>query len=164
MRQAILVTLTILLIQCSTMTNNKNIYIDNGIQNDLQSIIDYSRGFAEKMLLQYKEYYPFGTVIDKKGELIPVGFKDQESDMPKSQKVIDELAKRFQEDLKNDKIRAYGITYDVRVQVNDLGEKSDAILIDIIHKDSLDLPLYYFTYSWTENGELTFGESFAIKR
>lgn len=164
MRRIALILLTIFLNQCSTKSDKKNMMTDNEIQNDIQAIIDYSHNFAEKCLLEYKEYYPFGTVVNKKGELIPIGYKDLETDMPKSQKVIDELTNHFREDFKNGKIRAYAITYDVRVQVNELGEKSDAILIDIVHKDSLDLPLYYFTYSWADNDELIFGESFGLKR
>ncbi|WP_396188508.1 hypothetical protein [Flavobacterium sp.] len=120
--------------------------------------------FANHMLIESKEYYPFGAFIDNNGELIPVGYKDNETDMPESQKVISELTAHFEDDLRNNKIKAYGVTYDVRVQINDSGDKSDAILIDIVHRDSSEIPQYYFTYSWTEKGELIFGESFGMKR
>jgi len=133
-------------------------------KKDIQSIIDYCHMFAKHMLLESKEYYPFGAIIDNNGELIPVGYKDNETDMPESQKVINELTSHFKDDLKNNKIRAYGVTYDVRVQINDSGDKSDAILIDIIHRESSEIPQYYFTYSWTEKGELIFGESFGMTR
>ncbi len=154
------------MVQCSSNVDNKAINKLKlmEIQKDIQDIIDYSHKFAEKMLIEHKEYYPFGVVIDKKGELIPVGYKDNETDMPKSQKVIDELKKHFQTELDKQEIRAYGITYDVRVKLNDSEEKSDAILIDITHRDSTNLPKYYFTYSWTSEGELVFGESFGINR
>lgn len=131
---------------------------------DIQSIIDYCYMFAEHMLIESKEYYPFGAIIDNNGELIPVGYKDNDTDMPESQKMIDELTTHFSNDLNENKIKAYGVTYDVRVQINDSGDKSDAILIDIVHRDFSDIPQYYFTYSWTGNDELIFGESFGIKR
>ena len=134
------------------------------IEKDIQDIIDYSHKFAEKMLIEHKEYYPFGVAINKKGELIPVGYKDNETDMPKSQKIIEELRIHFQSELEKQEIRAYGITYDVLVNLDDLKEKSDAILIDITHRDSTNLPKYYFTYLWTNEGELVFGESFGINR
>mgnify|MGYP003631076348 CR=1 FL=1 len=137
---------------------------DAEIEKDIQSIIDYSHEFAEKMLREYKEYYPFGVSVNSNGEIVPIGYRDNETDMPKSQKVIDELTNHFQDDLKNNKIRAYGITYDVRVQVNGSGEISDAILIDIVHRDSMDLPKYYFSYSWSEKDKLVFGNSFGMKR
>jgi hypothetical protein len=133
-------------------------------KKDIQSIIDYCYMFAKYMLFESKEYYPFGAIIDNSGELIPVGYKDNETDMPESQRVINELNAHFEDDLKNNKIKAYGVTYDVRVQINDSGDRSDAILIDIVHRDSSEIRQYYFTYSWNEKGELTFGKSFSMKR
>ncbi len=61
------------------------------LKKDIQDIIDYSHEFAEKMLNNGKEYYPFGVKINNNGKLIPVGYKDNETDFPKSQKVIDIL-------------------------------------------------------------------------
>lgn len=134
------------------------------IEKDIQNIIDYSHKFAETMLNNGKEYYPFGTKINNNGELIPVGYKDNESDYPESQKVIDELTAEFERELKIGEIKAYGLTYDVRVQTDNLKDKTDAILIDIYHRNSNGIPKYYFTYSWNENNELIFGESFGMKK
>jgi len=133
-------------------------------QKDIQNIIDYSHNFAEKMLNNGKEYYPFGAKIDNNGELIAVGYKDNETDFPESQKVINELTAEFERELNNGQIRAYGLTYDVRVQTDSLKDKTDAILIDIYHRNSNEIPKYYFTYSWNEKNELVFGESFGMKK
>lgn len=134
------------------------------IQKDIQNIIDYSHNFAEKMLNNGKEYYPFGAKIDNNGELIAVGYKDNETDCPESQKVIDELTAGFEQELNNGQIRAYGLTYDVRVQTNSLKDKTDAILIDIYHRNSNEIPKYYFTYFWNDKNKLVFGESFGMKK
>ena len=134
------------------------------IERDIQNIIDYSHKFAEKMLNNGKEYYPFGAKIDNNGELIAVGYKDNESDFPESQKVINKLTADFEQELNNGQIRAYGLTYDVRVQTDSLKDKTDAILIDICHRNSNEIPKYYFTYSWNEKNELVFGESFGMKK
>lgn len=134
------------------------------MEKDIQAIIDYSHSFAEKMLLEFKEYYPFGVQIENNGELTPIGYEDEESDMPFSQKVIDELLNYFNKALEENKIRAYGLTYDVKIKIDDASNKSDAILINIIHRDSYEIPIYYWTYSWSEDNELIFGESFGMKR
>ena len=134
------------------------------IEKDIQEIINYSHAFAEKMLREHKEFYPFSVAINNEGKLIYCAYEDPETDMPKSQKVIDELIKTHQKELNNNEIRAYGLTYDTRVSVNDEGDKSDAILIDIFHRDSMEIPKYYFTYSFSENDELIFGESFGMSR
>ena len=134
------------------------------IEKDIQNIIDYSHKFAEKMLNNGKEYYPFGAKIDNNGELIAVGYKDNETEFPESQKVIDELTAEFERELNIGEIKAYGLTYDVRVQTDSLKDKTDAILIDIYHRNSNEIPKYYFTYSWNENNELIFGECFGMKK
>lgn len=134
------------------------------IEKDIQSIIDYSHKFAEKMLNNGKEYYPFGAKIDNNGKLIAVGYKDNETDFPKSQKVIDQLTAEFERELNNGEIKAYGLTYDVRVETDKFKNKSNAILIDIYHRNSNEIPKYYFTFFWNENDELTFGESFGMKK
>lgn len=76
------------------------------ITKDIQSIINYSHEFAEQMLISHKEYYPFGAMIENNGELVPVGYKEGESDQPESQKVIDGLRNYFETEFKNKKIRA----------------------------------------------------------
>ena len=134
------------------------------MQEDIQAIIDYSHSFAELMLNESKEYYPFGVKIDNDGVLIPVLIENNETDMPKSQDVIDQLLKHCQAELEKKKIRAYGITYDVRVKTDNSDNKSDAILIDIRFQDSQEIPIYYFTYYWSDNNELIFGESYGMKR
>lgn len=50
------------------------------------------------------------------------------------------------------------------MSINDFGDKSDAILIDILHKENLHIPKYYFIYSWKDNNELVFNKSFGIER
>ncbi len=134
------------------------------IQKDIQTIIDYSHNFAETMLTNEKEYYPFGAKIDNHGELIPVAFKDSETEFPESQNSIDQMRAKFGKELNNGEIRAYGLTYDVRVQTNGSKIKSNAILIDIYHRNTDEIPTYYFTYSWNENEVLIFGKSFGIKK
>lgn len=133
-------------------------------KQDIQKIIDYSHDFAEIMLNEGKEYYPFGVAINNEGELVPVAFEDEETDMPDSQKVIDILTLHFETDLKNKNIRAYSLTYDVRMKNEDQVASTDAVLIDIVHRDSPGIPKYYFTYSFTDKNVLIFGESFGMKR
>lgn len=65
------------------------------VEKDIQEIINYSHNFAETMLNNGKEYYPFSAKIDIKGELIAVAYQDNETDFPESQKIIDNLTSEF---------------------------------------------------------------------
>ena len=133
-------------------------------KQDVQKIIDYLHDFAEVMLNEGKEFYPFGAAIDNEGELIPVGYEDDETDKPKSLNVIEVLTKHFQNDFQDNKIRAYGLTYDVQIKYKDQVITSDAVLIDIVLREAIDIPIYYFTYSFNDQNKVVFGESFGRKR
>ena len=130
---------------------------------DLENIIDYSIRFAQHMLTNGGEFYPFGTKVLSDGELVPVGIADEESDFPNSMKLIEKMNKVFKLQYEKEEIRAYSIVFDVYVQIDDQGDKSDAICIDIIHKEG-DVPLYYFPYSINEQNEILMGQSFGMIR
>ncbi len=135
----------------------------NTINNDLQQIIDYSHKFAKHMLIRSGEYFPFGAQINMQGDLASIGYEDEESDIPNSEEVISELSKALKDQLDVENIRAYGITSHVIIAINQEGDKSDAIMVDIQHKDDA-IPLYCFPYHWTANRDLIFGESFVMNR
>ncbi|QCX38048.1 hypothetical protein FF125_06250 [Aureibaculum algae] len=134
------------------------------VEKDIEGIIEYCHQFAEYMLNKGKEYYPFGAQIKNDGELVGVGIENEETDFPESQKLIDGMTMEFEKLFAEGQIKAYVITYDVRIPINDLGEKSDAICMDITHAESDEKPRYYFTYSWNKNEELIFGQSFGMNR
>ena len=130
------------------------------MEEDVQNIIDNSFLFAEKMLIENKEFYPFGVTIDMKGELTFVAYEDEETDSPNSQKVIGELSKTFRSELLLQKLRSYGITYDVKILIDENGGQSDAILMDIIDSEYAGIIKYYFPYKLNQSSDLIFGDSF----
>ncbi|MDW5290816.1 hypothetical protein [Formosa sp. PL04] len=134
------------------------------IEKDVHNIINYSHKYAKNMLNTEKEYYPFGAKIDNNGDLIAVGYHDNETECPENKKAIEELTAVFERELNTGDIKAYALTYNVRLKTDHLKGKATAILIDIYHRHSNKIPKYYFTYSWNENDELIFGESFGIKK
>lgn len=133
-------------------------------KKDIQKIIDYSIHFAETMLLDGKEYYPFTATINNKNELVPISYYEEGNEFPDSQIIIDFLSNNLHNELNNKKIKAFGITSDIKVKSFESEETVDAVMIDIHHLNSNEIPKYFFTYSWNSNDELVFGESFGIKR
>ncbi len=80
---------------------------------------------AEKFLEDAGEFYPFGTVLDKKGNAVPVGFYDDKIKDP--QKITEILKKYFIKDLKKGEITEAIIG--VNVTINENGQKRDALLM-----------------------------------
>ena len=135
------------------------------IKNNLEQLIDYCNSFAKIMLNEdEREFYPFGAFINNSNELVPVAADSEYEEHPESQFLIDNLIEFSNEELKSNKIKAFAIAYDVRVTDDENGEKSDALLIDITHKEENNIPVYYFQYSWNSDNKLEFGKSYGIKR
>lgn len=142
--------------------------IGDSLRKDIQRIVDYCHGYAEKDLenIENTPVIPFGVVIENDGKLcVVVNHKDlPESDRLSHKNVVETLTYHFDIRLKEKEIISYGITYYAKAQINDEGDQSDAFVIDIIHEDSGDLPLYIFPYSWSEQRELIFGKYYRMKK
>ncbi len=126
-------------------------------------MIDYSVGFAESLLTDSGEFFPFGAKIYLSGELKPVGYYE-EDEFPESQKVIDVLSTVFEKELNGKVIRSYCIAYDVRVTNEDFPTPTDAIVILFKHMD-LNCELnYYYPYKLKENSGIEFLEPWAEQK
>jgi hypothetical protein len=112
---------------------------------------------AEKLLIEQKEFYPFGASIDCKDILIPSGFFGGD-DFPLSENVVNSLGEYFEKQLQQGAIKAYAVTYDVQVTNKKFTTPIDAVTIRIIHQDNENIIVYYFPYN-IENEKVTFLDS-----
>ncbi len=128
-----------------------------GVKGDIEKLISYSVEFAETLLLDCGEYYPFGSKIGTSGEFAPVSFFDEE-EYPESQKIINGLTSVFEEALSKREVRAYCIAYDVRVKNEKNNSATDAILVSIKHEDVEGMLSYYYPYELGNRKKLEFLE------
>jgi len=115
---------------------------------DTKKLIDYSVSFAEKLLTDYQEFYPFASTINLSGELVQVEYFDGD-DHPLSQDLINKIQPILDQKIDSKEMRAYALTYDVRVKRDHLSDKTDAIAIKIKHRDLNDILVHYFAYRLT---------------
>lgn len=115
--------------------------------------------FAQKMLREHREFYPFGGYMDRDGGIRWVGVNDPETEHPKSQDMIDALESTFREMAQEKTCRAVAIVVDVRVKPPNRDAKSDAIQVSLDHIDDYSVRVF-FPYSFV-NDELVLGETFA---
>jgi hypothetical protein len=123
------------------------------IKDDTKKIIDCSIEFANKLLVEFQEFFPFAVAINLNGEIVPINYFDG-NDQPASTDLINNLETLLDEQLLKNEKRAYAITYDVRVQKNSLSEKVDAIAIKIKQAETKDILLCYFAYKLVEQNRL----------
>ena len=116
--------------------------------------------FAKKMLAAHGEFYPFGASMRPDGTIALAGATDGH-EHPPSQALIDLLHDGFIGDAKRGSIIASATAYDVRVVPPGGTEKSDAVEIELDHRDNYSV-IVFFPYKIAGN-EVQFGETFAQK-
>lgn len=114
---------------------------------------------AEQMLARYGEFYPFGGTMDLNGKVSLIAAYEG-NEHPLSQTVIDLLTQGFQSDAKAGKIKATAIIYDMRVTLPGSNVKTDAICIQLDHKDGYTVEVF-FPYTIDGNKEVRLQKAFA---
>lgn len=115
------------------------------ITDDTKILINYSVDFAEQMLIENEEFFPFACTINSMGELVPISFFDGD-EFPKSETLIDNLETILDNQLKQKEKRAYALTYDVKVKRHNEFEMHDAIAVKIKHIETEQSIVYFFAY------------------
>ena len=128
-------------------------------------IIDHSFDYAKNLLEDTQQCYPFGAFVDKKNIVHPLEFEvEDKKNMPNNETVINGLTGYCKSELEKGNIVAYGITYEADVQLDTDANFINTIAIDVIAKDTNNIPIYYFPYSINGEKTIKFEEPFAVKR
>ena len=114
--------------------------------------------FADSMLRQHGEFFPYGVAMKPDGEIVSVAI-DTDTDQPASEEVIDVLEKSMKESAELGEYKAAGIFYDVRVTLPSTGEPSDAIAASLFHAEGYSVTVF-FPYRIESEG-VEYGELFA---
>ncbi len=129
---------------------------------DLEQLLNAMLPFAQQMLEEHGEFYPFGGQVGADGELALVA-PSQAPDEPTSQDLIDTLVESLHERAHQGEIRASGICFDVRVDLPNQPERSDAICVQLEQEDG-DPIAVFLPYSRGGNSSgLEYGELFAAR-
>jgi len=115
------------------------------------------------LLLEFGEYFPFASQIDIDGKFSGVGFESN-NDHPLSQTLIDLMTEHLDNELRQNNIRSYCITCDVKVKNTNFPKGTDAIVISIRYADNILKCFYpylieqenkikYFDV-WSEKGKI----------
>ncbi|WP_038164594.1 hypothetical protein [Verrucomicrobium sp. BvORR106] len=111
-------------------------------KEEAQRLVDSSLPFAEQMLTQHGEFFPFGQVIDVGGNIAHhAGYPGGEQ--PPSLDVIDVLQRAWRRMAEEGSIRATALTYDIRTTPPGRSEKQDAICIAIDHRDTYSVQVIF---------------------
>ena len=128
-------------------------------KEEAQLLVDELLPFAEKMLSEHGEFFPFGAHITADGK-IEFDAASDGSEHPLSNTIIQLLHDAMAQGAKTGKIRCSGIAYDARVIPPGSSEKSDAVIIELEHKESYNVKVA-FPYKLTGKSA-QFSQPFAM--
>ncbi len=133
------------------------------MNKEIESILDHSLEYAKGLLVEHKEFYPFGAFTDKTGQVHPLEFDVDTKNIPNNGKVIDTLEKYCSKELQESRLTGYGLTFEVQLQLSEDSPVVDAIAIEIYHANEENIPMYYLPYS-IQDDEVSFDSVFAVKK
>jgi hypothetical protein len=130
---------------------------------DLNTLLNTLLPFAELMLSENGEFYPFGAKMSLDGEVVNVGAKIEGEEHPPSQSLIELMTQNFQRQTDEGRLLAAGICYDVRTTLPDENRPSDAVCCSLEHLsgDAVDV---YVPYERDLDGKVQYGQIFATLR
>lgn len=122
---------------------------------ELDALLDPMLEFAEKMLREHGEFYPFAVTLDQEGQIGLVGGLT-DGEHPESRAVIDLLVDGLRGSAQQGRIRASGICWDALMTGAD-GKKTDAIAMSLEHSLG-DGAMVFRPYSKGRIGGWKFGD------
>jgi Protein of unknown function (DUF2569) len=129
---------------------------------DLDNLLNSLLPFAERMLAEHGEFFPFGTTMKPDGEIVAVSGYDGD-ERPPSQGVIDLLTQAFRQQARNGDLRAAGICYDARTTPPGQTSKCDAVCASMEHQSGESINVI-LPYERTSVGDVQYGQRFTTPR
>ena len=127
-------------------------------KDDCNLLLNATLPFAEQMLRDHGEFLPFGAQMLPDGKIVSVGVDDGE-DHSRSQSLINALQVAFKACATDGDLVATALVYDVRVVPPGAHEKTDAIALNLDHRENYSVTVF-FPYALSD-GEPDIGDAFA---
>jgi hypothetical protein len=128
--------------------------------DEIQELLNFLLPFAERMLSQHGEFYPYAAALDSDGAVSAVGI-DMHDDSPDVGELLIALHQGLRERAAEGAIRASGIAADVTLTDPDSGETTDAVQVELDHADA-DAVDIFVPYETKAEG-IEFGELVAAE-
>ena len=128
---------------------------------DAEQLLGSLLPFAEKMLQQHHEFFPFGGHMTSDGRIVLNAASDA-TERPPSQTLIDLLEQSFKRTAQTQDLRVCAIVYDIRTIPPGRTEKQDAIAVSIDHVSGYSVVVAY-PYKFDEQKKLQIEVPFATE-
>ncbi|MFK8046095.1 MAG: hypothetical protein AB8B72_11415 [Crocinitomicaceae bacterium] len=133
------------------------------MHEEIKKLIDHSFEYAQELLIDTKEFYPFGAFIDTIGNVHPLEFEFNPKKMPQIGEVLDSLKKYCETEMAESRMHAYGLTFEANLKLTEDGENETCIGLTVKHEAEADLPDFYQVYRFDSENNPVFDDVFAVK-
>ena len=127
-------------------------------KSEAEELLNVVLPYAEELLSKHGEFFPFGAAMNRLG-----GISHESafpgSEQPPSSEVVDLLRRAFRSAGRSGDYRATAIAYDARVQVPGTESKTDAVAVELDHRESYSV-VVFFPYALS-GGSVEIGSPFA---
>jgi hypothetical protein len=130
---------------------------------EVQELLSHCHGYAADLLMETGELFPFGASMDASGRTSHREYEIDLKKIPSNGEIIEKLLAVFEEEFNAGELKAYALVYEVRIKLDEK-TTTDAFAIDIKHRESEEIPVFYYPFTIEENENVVFGENFAVKR
>jgi hypothetical protein len=130
----------------------------NQAKSECETLMSSVLPFAQQMLSQHGEFFPFGGAMRVDGQIISVAGYDG-TEHPPSTEIIRLIKAGLVDGARNKEYKATSLVYDVRVRLPANGEISDAIAVSLNHRENYSV-IVIFPYHITD-GKLILGTAYA---
>ena len=127
-------------------------------KSECEGLLNEMLPFAEETLRKHGEFYPYASAMTPQGEIVYISAYDGR-ERPPSLELIHFIKEGMKTSASRGDYKATALVYDVRVNLPNSVEKSDAIAVDLDHKDNYSVTVL-LPYR-IKNRELSLGEIFA---
>lgn len=135
------------------------------MNSEIEKLLEHSIEYATDLLSETGECYPFGAFIDTIGNVHPLEMEVTDTkNMPKIGQVIEALTIYCEGELAEKKLKAYALSYEVQLQLEEGAAPTDAIAFDMKHCEESNIDLYYLPFTVGADKKATIGTVFAVKR
>jgi len=107
---------------------------------DLNDLVDYCIGFAQKQLSKHGEFFPFGASMGEDGQLAADGLL-LDDEHPPSQAVIDQYIELYLSRAQTGDLRAAALCWESRISLEN-GPMREAISIALEHRNRESVTVY----------------------
>jgi len=131
---------------------------------EIEKLIDHSFEYAQELIIDTKEFYPFAAYIDTIGNVHPLEFEFNPKKMPQVGEVLESLTKYCKTEMAENRMRAYGLTFEANLKLKENGPDKTCISLIIKHQTEKNLPDFYQAYQFDSNHSPVFEDVFAVNK